>query len=204
MKNLPISYKFLGIITVLILLMLFLLGSNYITYQSLTEESALRTLGNSTEQAAAELDTYFSDLSHLSLVPMSQKYDSYDFAHIIEESSSGSKAFNADAVLDDMLQKLLSYKPSLQSIMLAFPDGSVNCVMPNYWHLQLCPITGTFIPSTFRVSPGSTTCYIPAEKPNSCLHSPFRSYMTEKCRIKPSSPLSVPSASFPAGRSWVC
>lgn len=49
MKNLPISYKFLGIITVLILLMLFLLGSNYITYQSLTEESALRTLGNSTE-----------------------------------------------------------------------------------------------------------------------------------------------------------
>ena len=136
MKNLPISYKFLGIITVLILLMLFLLGSNYITYQSLTEESALRTLGNSTEQAAAELDTYFSDLSHLSLVPMSQKYDSYDFAHIIEESSSGSKAFNADAVLDDMLQKLLSYKPSLQSIMLAFPDGSVNCVMPNYWHLH--------------------------------------------------------------------
>lgn len=116
--------------------MLFLLGSNYITYQSLTEESALRTLGNSTEQAAAELDTYFSDLSHLSLVPMSQKYDSYDFAHIIEESSSGSKAFNADAVLDDMLQKLLSYKPSLQSIMLAFPDGSVNCVMPNYWHLH--------------------------------------------------------------------
>lgn len=95
MKNLPISYKFLRIITVLILLMLFLLGSNYITYQSLTEESALRTLGNSTEQAAAELDTYFSDLSHLSLVPMSQKYDSYDFAHIIEESSSGSKAFNS-------------------------------------------------------------------------------------------------------------
>lgn len=135
MKNLPISYKFLGIITVLILLMLFLLGSNYITYQSLTEESALHTLEKSTQQTATELDTYFSDLSNLSLVPMSQKFDSYDFAHIIQESSNGSDDFNADVVLDDMLQKLLSYKPSLQSIMLAFPDGSVNCVMPNYWQL---------------------------------------------------------------------
>ena len=125
-NNLPIFYKILLVFAIFIFFLLLLTTYNFFAYHNQAEREISKTMQSASDQATNELNNYVADLETITLLPLSKRYEGYDFSHILDEyDRTGALAPNIERAVKGYLQDTLNLKKGLQSAFLVTPSGKL-------------------------------------------------------------------------------